>query len=445
MWESCRTMPLVGGSSRGSPVSLTAPYSPQSPSSVLKTSIRPRGIGQTGSVARQRVIHLTRLPVPPRVRAQVCPTLPRTRSDLTLRDELDRSRWLCTTNLHVPTLNCSPANTHATEKCGREPLKKMLRRQVGGGGRRHYNSSNVKYGLVTAAVPPGSNALRRQNLQQPVTTLASHLGEPSSILGGVAHGFSRVRIVPDDAAGWRIFSEISRFPRPCIPGLLRIYITSPSKALETSILDKSTEAGWRGSCFNVGVHIGYAILETALVSDWLLHAAEGTYPTASWRVGLLRSRLANAVHGALREHCMPVQSFVRSGDGALVARASVTLIATALLGQKEKEKNYAGGPAVRIPRFDSNSEKKPRIDYITAIAHFKIGATEAERLARSPSTKKNKVHSSLGTPGFAHVGFVPDDAADRQIFSGITSFPRPFIPALVHSHLNHLHQLSIPC
>ncbi|KAJ8873158.1 hypothetical protein PR048_026775 [Dryococelus australis] len=43
LWESCRTMPLVGGFSRGSPVpppfhSGAAPYSPQSPSS-LKTSI----------------------------------------------------------------------------------------------------------------------------------------------------------------------------------------------------------------------------------------------------------------------------------------------------------------------------------------------------------------------------------------------------------------------
>ncbi|KAJ8872782.1 hypothetical protein PR048_026398 [Dryococelus australis] len=43
-WESCRTMPLVGGFSRGSPVSPplhsgAAPYSLQSPSSALKTSL----------------------------------------------------------------------------------------------------------------------------------------------------------------------------------------------------------------------------------------------------------------------------------------------------------------------------------------------------------------------------------------------------------------------
>ncbi|KAJ8897874.1 hypothetical protein PR048_003227 [Dryococelus australis] len=42
-WESCRTMPLVGGFPRDLPFppplhSGAAPYSPQSPSSVLKTS-----------------------------------------------------------------------------------------------------------------------------------------------------------------------------------------------------------------------------------------------------------------------------------------------------------------------------------------------------------------------------------------------------------------------
>ncbi|KAJ8885720.1 hypothetical protein PR048_011918 [Dryococelus australis] len=44
MWESCRTMPLVGGSSRVSPVSPpfysgASPYSPQSPPSALKNSL----------------------------------------------------------------------------------------------------------------------------------------------------------------------------------------------------------------------------------------------------------------------------------------------------------------------------------------------------------------------------------------------------------------------
>ncbi|KAJ8898434.1 hypothetical protein PR048_003794 [Dryococelus australis] len=48
--------------------------------------------------------------------------------------------------------------------------------------------------------------------------------------------FSQVGIVPYDAAGRRVFSAISRFPRPCISALLRSHLISPSSALNTSLL-----------------------------------------------------------------------------------------------------------------------------------------------------------------------------------------------------------------
>ncbi|KAJ8879843.1 hypothetical protein PR048_020460 [Dryococelus australis] len=38
-------------------------------------------------------------------------------------------------------------------------------------------------------------------------------------------------------------------------------------------------------------------------------------------------------------------------------------------------------------------------------------------------------------PGFSHVGIVVDDAAGRLVFSGISRFPRHFIPALLRTHL----------
>ncbi|KAJ8866293.1 hypothetical protein PR048_032136 [Dryococelus australis] len=52
--------------------------------------------------------------------------------------------------------------------------------------------------------------------------------------------------------------------------------------------------------------------------------------------------------------------------------------------------------------------------------------------------------SHVGEPGsipgevncdFSHVGIVPDDAASRWVFSGISRFLRPFILALFHTHL----------
>ncbi|KAJ8897497.1 hypothetical protein PR048_002844 [Dryococelus australis] len=48
------------------------------------------------------------------------------------------------------------------------------------------------------------------------------------------------------------------------------------------------------------------------------------------------------------------------------------------------------------------------------------------------------------TPGFSRVGIVPDGAAGGQIISGISHFPHPFIPALLHTHLNHPLRISRP-
>ncbi|KAJ8890642.1 hypothetical protein PR048_010151, partial [Dryococelus australis] len=64
-----------------------------------------------------------------------------------------------------------------------------------------------------------------------VRLLASHLGEPGSIPVGVAPGFSHLGVVQDDAAGLRVFSAISRFPRSCIPPLHHPHLASLSSAL----------------------------------------------------------------------------------------------------------------------------------------------------------------------------------------------------------------------
>ncbi|KAJ8897263.1 hypothetical protein PR048_002609 [Dryococelus australis] len=60
---------------------------------------------------------------------------------------------------------------------------------------------------------------------------------------------------------------------------------------------------------------------------------------------------------------------------------------------------------------------------------------QGPRLARSPPTKANRVQSPAWVTGFSHVGIVPEDAVGRWVFSGISRFPRPFIPALLHTLL----------
>ncbi|KAJ8868987.1 hypothetical protein PR048_030533 [Dryococelus australis] len=59
-------------------------------------------------------------------------------------------------------------------------------------------------------------------------------------------------------------------------------------------------------------------------------------------------------------------------------------------------------------------------------------------------------HCQLGsvpgrvTPGFSRVVIVPGDASGQRIFSGISRFPCPWIPALLQSHFNHPHRSSRP-
>ncbi|KAJ8867372.1 hypothetical protein PR048_031173 [Dryococelus australis] len=54
------------------------------------------------------------------------------------------------------------------------------------------------------------------------------------------------------------------------------------------------------------------------------------------------------------------------------------------------------------------------------------GATVVKRLACSPTTNAIRM---------------PDDAPGPRVFSGLSRFPRPFIPVLLHTHLDHPHRL----
>ncbi|KAJ8888309.1 hypothetical protein PR048_007796 [Dryococelus australis] len=70
-----------------------------------------------------------------------------------------------------------------------------------------------------------------------VRLLASHIGEPGSIPGGVAPGFSHVGIVPYDFTGLRVFSGISYFSSPFSFRRCSIpRIASHSSSLKTSML-----------------------------------------------------------------------------------------------------------------------------------------------------------------------------------------------------------------
>ncbi|KAJ8866590.1 hypothetical protein PR048_032449 [Dryococelus australis] len=65
-----------------------------------------------------------------------------------------------------------------------------------------------------------------------------------------------------------------------------------------------------------------------------------------------------------------------------------------------------------------------------------FGTTMDERLGCSPpKPRRTEFNPRPVHSGFSQVGIVPDDTAGRRVFSGISRFPRPFIPALLHTYL----------
>ncbi|KAJ8893786.1 hypothetical protein PR048_006387 [Dryococelus australis] len=198
-----------------------------------------------------------------------------------------------------------------------------------------------------------------------------------------------------------------------------------------------------------------------------------------------------AVHAALREHCTSVQSPAHSGDGALIARASVALIAPVLLSQKGDE-NYAC-------RRDQRRKKHRYIlsGQSACLPPWRTGfnpgrVTPDFRMWESCRTMSLVRGFSLGSPVFPALSFRrcsiltsitiigsqdPDDKSlpnlftslhqylhsgaavanrvrfpswsfpelerfwescrttGRRVFSGVSRFPLPYIPALFHYRL----------
>ncbi|KAJ8866546.1 hypothetical protein PR048_032405 [Dryococelus australis] len=89
-------------------------------------------------------------------------------------------------------------------------------------------------------------------------------------------------------------------------------------------------------------------------------------------------------------------------------------------------------------------------------AGFRETEQQAGKHYRSSQAREKSVHMRIACPrgepgsipgrvtGFSHVGIMPDDVVGRRIFSGISRFSRPFIPALLHIHSNRHHRLSRP-
>ncbi|KAJ8865950.1 hypothetical protein PR048_033473 [Dryococelus australis] len=110
---------------------------------------------------------------------------------------------------------------------------------LGGGNGRDLRENPPTSGIVRHDSHLRKSGVTRPGIEPGLpwgNTARSHQGEPGLIPGGVTPGFTHVRTAPDDTAGLRVFSGISRFTRPCISALLHTHLASPSSAIKTSIL-----------------------------------------------------------------------------------------------------------------------------------------------------------------------------------------------------------------
>ncbi|KAJ8870911.1 hypothetical protein PR048_027212 [Dryococelus australis] len=93
----------------------------------------------------------------------------------------------------------------------------LLRREWGDVDEELAGSAFSKLGAAAKCAsvdrPPSVRRSRDPSTNRRAIFFSIHQGEPRSDPGRVP-GFSQVRIVPDDAVGRRVFSGISRFPRP---------------------------------------------------------------------------------------------------------------------------------------------------------------------------------------------------------------------------------------
>ncbi|KAJ8895587.1 hypothetical protein PR048_000923 [Dryococelus australis] len=144
-----------------------------------------------------------------------------------------------------PSGLCNSSQLESVEKKSGEDRQRKVQRcteiwfqpstPLGGGVALHALKMNQRTGPWNLlAKPPLAKGHRRVV----VRLLASRQHGPDLITVWVAPPppeFSHEGTVSDDAAGRRVFSWLSRLPRPCIPALLHTHLASPPSALKTSI------------------------------------------------------------------------------------------------------------------------------------------------------------------------------------------------------------------
>ncbi|KAJ8865769.1 hypothetical protein PR048_033291 [Dryococelus australis] len=217
---------------------------------------------------------------------------------------------------------------------------------------------------------------------------------------GRVTGLSQVGIVPDDAVGRRVFSGISRFPRPFIPAAAPYSLRPPSSARKTSLLRavQIPSLTHSNQIDDAPLPLPFSCVLSGHLDRSCLYPSVGVEhlcPVApSWFE--IRSEIGSKID---TENCCTIRVQSWTGDRDEVHFEPLKLADgnTARLARRSDE---ALGVRVSVARiapsllvpWDAHLHLTPK--------GRSIGATVAERLARSPPTKANWVQCPAGSPDF---------------------------------------------
>ncbi|KAJ8885809.1 hypothetical protein PR048_012012 [Dryococelus australis] len=254
-------------------------------------------------------------------------------------------------------------------------------------------------------------------------------------------GFSHVGIMPDDDVGRRIFSGISRFPRPFIPALLhtlshrlsrpRITYYVWSHVVMVSTLD--SEPSIPSTCLTgtCPAQLDEEHCTIARAGDEHLYAkmrlGKGKEAAGIAERRMEGARVCEAERVASSSHQTAL------GRARSAARLSSRTGHTCRLSQLDVRTWKCGGCChwttgylglLPFPQPQPSAVAPSSLHFILTSPQFlAVKAAVVERLDCSPSTK------------ISQVGIVPDDSAGWRVLPGIFLFPRPYIPTRLHSHL----------
>ncbi|KAJ8878303.1 hypothetical protein PR048_018880, partial [Dryococelus australis] len=249
--------------------------------------------------------------------------------------------------------------------------------------------------------------------------------------------FSLAGIVPDDAAGRRVFSGLFRIPSLCIPALLRFHIISFSWVLKTSLLK---------SCANPNspLLVGRAFCDVTHISHSKSSKVFACYPrlTRLGRGGREASSLYHFSSSEVGSQIMPSEfgegTRERESEWGIGKPQRVLLNSRNIVIPCWRVDGVLNGNVYGVDDAGANYSRAVGTGISSGFGRAVSGepSLPPHSLLTSPRDCSENVITqfrwlewsarldySPAPPGFSHVGIVPDDVAGRRVCSRVSVYP----------------------